>query len=71
MDYPVLEIGGENLSGFGIPHDEADRFAGRVFSALQRFCEGYDVCAKIALELLSIHGAALAFAAVDVSLENV
>ena len=71
MDDPVTEIGCKNFARLGISHDEADRFAGLVVSALQRFCERYDVCAELSLELLRVHGAALASAAVDVSLENV
>ena len=71
MNDPVFEIGGKNLSGLGVSHDKADRFAGLIVAALQRFCERNDVCAQIALELLRVHGTALAFAAVDISLENV
>ena len=68
---PVFEIGSENLSGLGVSHDEADRFAGLVIAGCKRFRERNDVCAQISLEFLRIHGAAFASAAVDVSLENV
>ena len=68
---PVFEIGSENLSGFRVSHDEADRFAGPVAAGCKRFCERNDVCAQVAFEFLRIHGAAFASAAVDVSLENV
>ena len=71
MNDPVFEIGGKDLSGFRVSHDKADRFAGCVIAALQRFCERNDACAQVAFEFLRVHGASLSFAAVDISLENV